>query len=70
MVSQGWGKCLNNRPSKLLEADDVLPGIIFDLDEQCRLAVGPYSSSCFLNDEPPMVDRSRALLQSIVYQSL
>ncbi len=55
MFSQGWGKCLNNKPIVIQPFDDILPGIIFDLDEQGRLAMGPHSSYCFLGDEPPIV---------------
>ncbi|CAF4322453.1 unnamed protein product, partial [Rotaria magnacalcarata] len=51
----GWAKCLNNKPTTMQPFDDILPGIIFDLDEQCRLAMGPHSTYCFLGDEPPMV---------------
>ncbi|CAM4811019.1 unnamed protein product [Rotaria magnacalcarata] len=50
----GWAKCLNNKPTTMQPFDDILPGIIFDLDEQCRLAMGPHSTYCFLGDEPPM----------------
>lgn len=46
---------MNNRPVNNISFDDVLPGIIFDLDEQCRLAIGPHSRACFIGDEPPMV---------------
>ena len=37
----------------------ILPGIIFDLDEQCRLAMGPHSVYCFLADEPPIVNKEK-----------
>ncbi|CAF1018172.1 unnamed protein product [Rotaria sp. Silwood1] len=51
---QGWAKCLNNKPTIIQSFDDILPGIIFDLDEQCRLDMGPHSTYCFLGDEPPI----------------
>jgi hypothetical protein len=54
--SQGWGQCLNNEPRIVQPFDDILPGVIFDLDEQCRLAMGPQSNSCFPGDEPPIVN--------------
>ena len=55
--SQGWAKCLNNKPKIIESFSDTLPGIIFDLDEQCRLALGSHSSYCFLGDESPMVGK-------------
>ena len=45
---------MNNKPTVIQPFDDLLPGIIFDLDEQCRLAMGPHSTYCYLNDEPPI----------------
>ncbi|UJR27555.1 hypothetical protein I4U23_008837 [Adineta vaga] len=51
---QGSAQCLNNKPTTSLPFDDILPGIIYDLDEQCRLALGPQSTYCFLGDEPPI----------------
>ncbi|CAF0803716.1 unnamed protein product [Adineta ricciae] len=49
---QGSGECLNNKPIVSQPFDDILPGVIFDLDEQCRLALGQHSTYCFLGDEP------------------
>jgi len=64
--SQGWGQCLNNKPRTSQQFDDILPGIIFDLDEQCRLAMGAHSRFCFLGDEPPMVKQKASDVKSCI----
>jgi len=64
--SQGWGQCLNNKPRTSQQFDDILPGIIFDLDEQCRLAMGGHSRFCFLGDEPPMVKQKASDVKSCI----
>ena len=55
VFSQGSGECLNNKPIFSQPFDDILPGVIFDLDEQCRLALGQHSTYCYLGDEPTIV---------------
>lgn len=48
--SRGWGYCLEDEPAKYRDTDydyPVLPpGIMYDVDHQCRLTYGPNSSFC------------------------
>lgn len=49
-IDRGWGYCLEDEPAKYRDTDydyPVLPpGIMYDVDHQCRLTYGPNSSFC------------------------
>lgn len=45
--SRGWGLCLDDHPAKdIIEFPSVLPGVLYDVNHQCRLQYGPYSVRC------------------------
>lgn len=45
--SRGWGLCLDDRPTKdVIEFPSMLPGVLYDVNHQCRLQYGPHSASC------------------------
>lgn len=45
--SRGWGLCLDDRPSKdVIALPSVLPGVLYDVNHQCRLQYGSHSAYC------------------------
>ena len=45
--SKGFGWCLDDEPSNhKYEYKTVLPGVIYDLDQQCKMRHGPQSGVC------------------------
>lgn len=45
--SRGWGLCLDDRPSKdVIAFPSVLPGVLYDVNHQCRLQYGSHSTYC------------------------
>ncbi|GAB1294521.1 A disintegrin and metalloproteinase with thrombospondin motifs 7 [Apodemus speciosus] len=46
-LDRGWGLCLDDQPSKdIIEFPSVLPGVLYDVNHQCRLQYGPSSAYC------------------------
>ncbi|XP_028614761.1 A disintegrin and metalloproteinase with thrombospondin motifs 7 isoform X2 [Grammomys surdaster] len=46
-LDRGWGLCLDDHPAKdVIEFPSVLPGVLYDVNHQCRLQYGPYSVHC------------------------
>lgn len=46
-LDRGWGLCLDDRPSKgVINFPSVLPGVLYDVNHQCRLQYGPSSAYC------------------------
>ncbi|XP_053769353.1 A disintegrin and metalloproteinase with thrombospondin motifs 7 isoform X2 [Desmodus rotundus] len=46
-LDQGWGQCLDDPPPKeVVELPSVLPGVLYDMDHQCRLQYGAASVFC------------------------
>ncbi|XP_029399244.1 A disintegrin and metalloproteinase with thrombospondin motifs 7 isoform X2 [Mus pahari] len=46
-LDRGWGLCLDDRPSKdVIAFPSVLPGVLYDVNHQCRLQYGPHSAYC------------------------
>lgn len=47
LYSKGFGWCLDDEPSNhKYEYSTVLPGVIYDLDQQCKMRHGPSSGVC------------------------
>ena len=47
LFSKGFGWCLDDEPSNhKYEYSTVLPGVIYDLDQQCKMRHGPSSGVC------------------------
>lgn len=45
--SRGWGLCLDDSPAKdVIDFPSVLPGVLYDVNHQCRLQYGAYSVFC------------------------
>lgn len=45
--SRGWGLCLDDPPAKdVIDFPSVLPGVLYDVNHQCRLQYGAYSVFC------------------------
>lgn len=56
LCSRGWGHCLDDPPPKdVIELPSVLPGVLYDMDHQCRLQYG--ASSVFCKDMDVSVGR-------------
>ncbi|XP_028358259.1 A disintegrin and metalloproteinase with thrombospondin motifs 7 [Phyllostomus discolor] len=46
-LDRGWGHCLDDPPPKdVIELPSVLPGVLYDMDHQCRLQYGASSVFC------------------------
>ncbi|XP_031201513.1 A disintegrin and metalloproteinase with thrombospondin motifs 7 isoform X2 [Mastomys coucha] len=46
-LDRGWGLCLDDRPTKdVIEFPSMLPGVLYDVNHQCRLQYGPHSAYC------------------------
>uniref|UniRef100_A0A8C8TWN7 A disintegrin and metalloproteinase with thrombospondin motifs 7 n=1 Tax=Peromyscus maniculatus bairdii TaxID=230844 RepID=A0A8C8TWN7_PERMB len=46
-LDRGWGLCLDDPPAKdVIDFPSVLPGVLYDVNHQCRLQYGAYSVFC------------------------
>ncbi|XP_027266763.1 A disintegrin and metalloproteinase with thrombospondin motifs 7 isoform X1 [Cricetulus griseus] len=46
-LDRGWGLCLDDSPAKnVIGFPSVLPGVLYDVNHQCRLQYGAYSVFC------------------------
>ncbi|XP_059123046.1 A disintegrin and metalloproteinase with thrombospondin motifs 7 isoform X3 [Peromyscus eremicus] len=46
-LDRGWGLCLDDSPAKdVIDFPSVLPGVLYDVNHQCRLQYGAYSVFC------------------------
>ncbi|XP_054444611.1 A disintegrin and metalloproteinase with thrombospondin motifs 7 [Pteronotus mesoamericanus] len=46
-LDRGWGLCLDDPPTKdVIDLPSVLPGVLYDMDHQCRLQYGATSVFC------------------------
>ncbi|XP_050996221.1 A disintegrin and metalloproteinase with thrombospondin motifs 7 [Acomys russatus] len=46
-LDRGWGFCLDDTPAKdVIDLPSVLPGVLYDVNHQCRLQYGPSSVFC------------------------
>ncbi|XP_041031299.1 A disintegrin and metalloproteinase with thrombospondin motifs 7 [Carcharodon carcharias] len=46
-LDRGWGLCLDDPPSKeAIELPSVAPGVLYDVNHQCRLQYGAHSVFC------------------------
>ncbi|XP_021494389.1 A disintegrin and metalloproteinase with thrombospondin motifs 7 [Meriones unguiculatus] len=46
-LDRGWGLCLDDTPAKdVIGYPSVLPGVLYDVNHQCRLQYGAYSAFC------------------------
>uniref|UniRef100_A0A8C0ZZG6 A disintegrin and metalloproteinase with thrombospondin motifs 7 n=1 Tax=Castor canadensis TaxID=51338 RepID=A0A8C0ZZG6_CASCN len=46
-LDRGWGACLDDLPAKnVIDFPSVPPGVLYDVNHQCRLQYGAYSVFC------------------------